>query len=211
MKIFLPRSHLAFLDLFLSRFLGRFFGLVLSLVFCSSCAYQLGVTGRRFPGGYSTVEIPIFKNLSQEPGAEIAFTNSLIQEVERNKIARVVDSSHQPGAPLVVRGEISSIQSLASAPVQKTEQNPYLPEGAVIASVYRVVVTAQISVVEKNSGKVLWKSSFQGESSYAAPQVTIARLNSVNPLYNLSSRRRIIEIIARDMMVEAHDRMTENF
>lgn len=189
----------------------KLFALLLVMFLTSSCAYRLGVQGRKFPGNYEVVEIPMFKNLSQEPGVEVTFTNSLIQEFERNKVARVVDSSHQPSSPVVVRGEITSIQYLASAPVQKTEQAPYLPEGAVIASAYRVVVTTAVSIVEKSSGKVLWTSSFIGESSYAAPQVTIARLNSVNPLYNLSSRRRIIESIARDLMVEAHDRMTENF
>lgn len=189
----------------------KLFTLLFLMLSTSSCAYRLGVQGRKLPGNYRVVEIPLFKNLSQEPGVEVAFTNSLIQEFERNKVAQVVDSLHQPASPVVVRGEISSIQYLASAPVQKTEQAPYLPEGAVIASAYRVVVTTTVTIVEKSSGKILWTSSFMGESSYAAPQVTIARLNSVNPLYNLSSRRRIIESIARDLMVEAHDRMTENF
>lgn len=178
----------------------------------SSCAYQLGVRGRTLPGGYSSVEVPLFKNLTQEPGMEVAFTNSLIQEFEKNKVAKVVYSPRQgEAAPVLVKGEITKIVYKATSPVQKKDKAPLLPEGAVLATGYRVIVTTQISLVEKSTGKVLWSSTFDGESSYAAPQVTIARLNSVNPLYNLSSRRRTIETIAQDLMVEAHDRMTENF
>lgn len=177
----------------------------------SSCAYHLGVHGRSLPGGYTSVEIPLFKNLSQEPGVEVAFTNSLIQEFEKNKVAKVVYSARQGVAPLLVKGEVTSIEYKATSPVQKKDKAPLLPEGAVLATGYRVIVTTQISLVERSTNKVLWISLFNGESSYAAPQVTIARLNSVNPLYNLSSRRRIIESIAQDLMVEAHDRMTEKF
>lgn len=175
----------------------------------SSCAYQLGVRGRTLPGGHSSVEVPLFLNHTQEPGVEVAFTNSLIQEFEKNKVARAENSSRQ--APIVLKGEVMSIEYKATSPVQKKDKAPLLPKEAVIATGYRVLVTTRITLFERKTGKQLWTSTFNGESSYAAPQVTIARLNSVNPLYNLSSRRRIIESIAQDLMVEAHDRMTENF
>ena len=142
---------------------------------------------------------------------EVSFTNSLVQEFEKNKVAKVVYSARQGSAPLVVRGEVVSIEYKATSPVQKKDKAPLLPQDAVIATGYRVLVTTRITLFDRNSGKSVWSSTFSGESSYAAPQVTIARLNSVNPLYNLSSRRRIIELIAQDLMVEAHDRMTENF
>jgi TolB-like protein len=180
-------------------------------VVSSGCAYHFGVRGRTLPGGYSSVEVPLFVNLSQEPGMEVAFTNSLIQEFEKNKVAHVVYSSRQGSAPVLVKGEILSIEYKATSPVQKKDKAPLLPEGAVLATGYRVMVTTRISLFERSTNKLLWSSLFNGESSYAAPQVFIARLNSVNPLYNLSSRRRIIESIAQDLMVEAHDRMTENF
>lgn len=189
----------------------RVFALIAMLFGFCSCAYQLGVQGRTLPGGYSTVEVPVFSNLTQEPGVEVAFTNSLVQEFEKNKVAKVVYSARQGGAPVVVKGEIVSISYKATSPVQQKDKAPLLPAEAVLATGYRVLVTARISLMEKKTNKILWTSTFDAESSYAAPQVTIARLNSVNPLYNLSSRRRTIESIAQDLMVEAHDRMTENF
>jgi hypothetical protein len=197
----------------MKTFLKPFISLLLlsfTLSICS-CAYHLGVKGRTLPGGYSTIEVPLFANLSQEPGVEVAFTNSLVQEFEKNKVAKVVYSARQGTAQVVAKGEITSIVYKATSPVEKNEKEPLLPDGAVLATGYRVIVTTKISLFEKKTNKLLWVSSFTGESSYAAPQVTIARLNSVNPLYNLSSRRRTIQSIAQDLMVEAHDRMTENF
>jgi hypothetical protein len=176
--------------------------------FQTSCAYQVGVKGRTLPGGYSVVEVPLFKNSSTEPGAEVAFTNSLIQEFEKNKVAAV---QHEGGAPVVIRGEITNITYKPTGPIQKSEKAPLLPDETVLATGYRVIMTSQVSLVEKATGKVLWTSELNGESFYSSPQVTVARVNSVNPLYNLSARRRVIETIAQDLMVEAHDRMTENF
>ena len=178
------------------------------VLFQTSCAYRLGVKGRSLPGGYSQVEVPIFTNSSAEPGIEVLFTNSMIQEIEKNKVAAV---QHEGLAPVELKGEIINITYKPTGPIQKGEKAPLLPDGTVLATGYRVIVTAQITLIEKASGKTLWSSRLDGESFYTSPQVTMARVNSVNPLYNLSARRRVIEFIAQDLMVEAHDRMTENF
>jgi TolB-like protein len=178
------------------------------VLFQTSCAYRLGVKGRTLPGGHSQVEVPIFVNSSAEPGVEVLFTNSLIQEIEKNKVAAV---QHAGLAPVKIKGEVISISYKPTGPIQKGEKAPLLPDGTVLATGYRVIVSAQITLIEKASGKTLWSSQLDGESFYASPQVTVARVNSVNPLYNLSARRRVIEFIAQDLMVEAHDRMTENF
>ena len=174
----------------------------------SGCAYRLGVAGRTLPGGYQAVEVPVFANASQEPGLETAFTNFLIQEFERNKVAAV---RKRGDAPTTLKGEILSVTYQPTGPIQKGDKAPLLPDGAVLATGYRVLVVTRLQLIEKKSGRILWTSEFDAESAYAAPQVTVARVNTVNPLYNLSTRRRVIEAMARDLMIEAHDRLTENF
>lgn len=193
---------------FYFSFLARFLVIPACAFFLSNCAYRLGVAGRTLPGGYKAVEVPLFSNASQEPGVEVSFTNSLIQEFEKNRVAAV---QHEGEAPVVIQGTVRSVVYKPTGPIQKGEKAPLLPDGTVLATGYRVIVSAEITLVEKKSGQILWRSQFDGESFYAAPQVTVARVNSVNPHYNLSARRRVIETIATDLMVEAHDRMTENF
>lgn len=182
--------------------------LILSL-FLSGCAYRVGSGTRSIPGGYKQISVPIFKNKTQETGIEVAFTNSLIQEFQRSRIARVVDNAL---SEVSVVGTIDTIQYLPGAKrVAGDSASPYLPNGTVIASEYRILLTVTVKVVRQADGIELWSGSFSGERTYAAPQVTLAGVNSVNPLYNLSARRQNIDVMAYDIMAEAHDRITENF
>lgn len=45
---------------------------MLFMLLLASCAYRLGSPDRGLPGGYRQVYIPMFKNMSQEPGIEVA-------------------------------------------------------------------------------------------------------------------------------------------
>lgn len=153
------------------------------------------------PGGYRQVFIPIFKNKSQEPSIEVAFTNALIQEFERARIGRVVEASQ---AEVVAEGTIESVTYTAGGISAQSS-------GSILASQYQILVQVNL-VLRRNSDKsILWTGVFNGERTYVAPQVTATGVNTVNPLYNLSARRQNIEVVAGNMMSEAHDRLTENF
>lgn len=184
-----------------------FKALIVVTLFLTGCAYQLGVGTRSIPGGYRQISVPVFKNITQEAGIEVAFTNSLIQEFQRSRMARVVDDNL---SEVSIQGTIDSIQYLPGAK-RVAGDSSFLPIGTVIASEYRILLATTVRVVRQSDGVVLWSGSFSGERTYAAPQVTLAGVNSMNPLYNLSARRQNIEVMANDLMVEAHDRITENF
>ncbi|MGZ3783629.1 MAG: LptE family protein [Bdellovibrio sp.] len=181
----------------------------ISSFFFAGCAYRFGGPVRSVPGGYKQISIPTFKNKSQEVGIEVGFTNALIQGFYRSRVARIVDNALSEAT---VIGQIDSVQYLPGAKrVAGDSSSPYLPNGTVIASEYRILIRATIKVIRQADGKELWTGSFSGETTYAAPQVTLAGVNSVNPLYNLSARRQNIDTLANTMMIEAHDRITENF
>lgn len=181
------------------------FSLILTLV--TGCAYQLGTSNRGVPGGFRTVAIPVFKNRSQEVGVEVPFTNALKLEFERTHSARVVD---ERDSEVIVEGAIDSIDYRPIAS-QTSAGLPTLPAGAVLATSYLIDVTSTMTLRQKSNGKVLWTGQVKQQKTYTAPQVATSVVNSVNPLYNLSSRRANLDVMATDMMTEAHDRMTENF
>lgn len=184
------------------------YSLVLFL-FLSGCAYRLGTPTRSIPGGYKQISVPVFKNKTQETGIEMAFTNSLIQEFQRSRVARVVDNSL---SEVAVIGEITSVQYLPGAKRTAGDSSAlYLPSGTVLASEYRILLNVTVKVVRQADGTELWSGGFSGERTYQAPLVTLAGVNSVNPLYNLSARRQNIDVMSLDLMAEAHDRITENF
>lgn len=184
--------------------------LVMMPLLLGACAsYHLGSVGRSIPGGYKQISVPIFKNKTQETGIEMAFTNSLLQEFQRSKIVKVVDKNL---SEVLIEGKIDSVEYQPAA--RKTSGDasaPFLPNGTVIATEYRILVWATVRIIRQADGLELWSGRFSGERTYSAPQVTLAGVNSVNPLYNLSARRQNIDVMASDMMAEAHDRMTENF
>lgn len=168
------------------------------------CAYRAGGPDRSLPGGYTQVHIPIFKNLTQEVGIEVGFTNALIAEFERSRAARVVPATY---ADTQVDGEIVTLQYLPGG----IQEGGKFPHGSVLASEYRVLLTVRVTLRKKSDQSILWQGQFQGERTYVAPQVVQAGVNTVNPLYNLSARRQNIEIMAADLMSQAHDRMSESF
>jgi len=139
----------------------------------------------------------------------VGFTNALIQEFERSQVGKVTTENL---SDVKVVGVVESVQYLpGTSLVSGSSSAPYLPEGTVLAADYRILVTVTVSILRQADHTQIWTGSFSGERTYVAPQVTLAGVNSVNPLYNLSARRQNIESVANDMMAEAHDRMTENF
>jgi hypothetical protein len=110
----------------------------------------------------------------------------------------------------VVLGTVESVTYSPTATITHAE-NPNLPLDSSLSTDYRIVVSAHLEVVRNSDRKVLWQGNFMNETSYSAPQVTSAGLNTVNPLYNQSARDYNISKMAKDLMSEAHDRITENF
>ncbi len=184
---------------------------LMSLSLTTGCAYRFGYEQRTLPGGYKQVAIPVFKNATFEVGAETFFTNQLAKAFNRSQVAVVTDKSQ---APVTIEGQIKDItyKPTSSVDGNKPKENKIeIPNNTVLTVEYRVVVNAEVLLRRNSDKKILWEGTFSNESVYAAPQVGLKVVNSVNPLYNHSARMELFEAMARDMMVEAHDRMTENF
>ena len=143
-----------------------------------------------------------------EPTVEVAFTNSMIQEFERAKIGRVTDSNQ---AEVLVEGVIDSINVIGQNPYSTSDDEKGRPMGAVLNSQYAIQIVAHVTLKRNSDKSVLWSGEFRRDKTFNAAQVFSAGVNTVNPLYNFSARRQNIELLASEMMSEAHDRMTENF
>ena len=187
---------------------------LVGLSLCSSCAYQMGFEQRQFPSGYKNVSIPIFKNRTQHVGVESYFTNAIVNEFHRSQLVKVVPRSV---APVVIKGFIESVEFGSSAitegPVTSLSSRtaPFLPPNTILTTEYRVQVRVKIFLRRVSDQKVIWQGDFNHEKTYSAPQVGLEIINTVNPLYNHSAKNINLQKIAKEMMSEAHDRMTENF
>ena len=176
--------------------------------FTVGCGYNVGISKKPLPEGYSQVAIPVFKNSTHETGIEVSFTNSLIKQFAMSREVKVI--SNKSKAPVWIEGTIENIQYKAESQADSTSL-PNLPSDTVLTTKYRIFVTTYIKLIKISDNKVIWQGRFTNEKDYAAPQLESPGINSANALYNHSSRNQSIAEIAEAMMVDVHGRMTENF
>ncbi len=184
------------------------FAMLASLL--TGCAYHFGYTERSLPGGFKDVAIPMFKNQSRQVGAEAYFTEELVRDFDRSRVAKVVTENV---APVVIEGTITSITYTPEAQIFSGNQVPdiNLPDNTALNSSYRVDVSVHIQMRRQSDQKIIWQGDFSDESSYQAPLIGFATINSADPLYDHSEHQQIVAQLAKDMMETAHDRITDNF
>jgi hypothetical protein len=160
------------------------------------------------------VAVPVFQNATHEVGAEVAFTNSMIEEIARSHLAQVEVKDR---AAVILEGSISDINYVGGGPVSGTESSNSayktfpLPADTILNTEYRVYVTVNIALRRASDQKIIWSSKFNGERSYLAAKIGTEHLSSANALYNQSTRQEMVRLIATDLMAQAYDQMTENF
>ena len=169
----------------------------------TSCSYRVGYRHRQLPGSSAQVAIPVFKNRTQEVGMEIYFTNELRQQFARSRVARVVD---RDVAPVILEGVVEFVDYKTQGYSSKD-----LPGDSVITSKYAIDIRVHLMLRRNSDQKVLWESYFNGVRSYDSPRIGREVVNSANALYNHSARHSNIAQMAQELMVEAHDRLTERF
>lgn len=174
----------------------------------SSCAYKLKSTQRQLPGGYQSLVVPVFVNRTQETGLEVSFTNALIHEFSRSKVALLQEGNR---ADAKVVGTVVDLLVEATNRVTSGGSGSTLPEGTVLATSYRMVINVNLKLVRQSDQRELWSHDFRSEKTYNAPEVSMAVVNTVNANYNLTARRQALDTLAQEMMNEAHNLMTESF
>lgn len=179
---------------------------VAGLAILVGCAYHAGSGDRQIPGGYRSIAVPVFKNQTNEPGIEAYFTNAMIVEIERARVGTVTEKAN---SQVTLEGTIQNVKYVGGGPV--AGDNILLPINTVLNTTYTVIVTVKLQLKRNSDLKVLWEGNFSKNSTYQTPKVGIVGLTSVNATYNQSARYQNIQLIAADMMSEAHDRLTENF
>lgn len=179
--------------------------LMLTPFLFSACAYHFTALKRHLPGGYDRVAVPMFKNKSFETGIESYFTAAMIEELERDHFAKVTS---RDDAQVILEGNIGSVNYGAGAQV---DDPALVTRDVVLSKEYRIYVSANLKLIRVSDQKILWSGGFSGEKQYPAPQMTIEGLDTSNATYNHSARMDNIKLLARDMMIQAHINMTENF
>lgn len=179
----------------------------------SACSYKLGHEDRSIPGGHKTVFVNMFENQSQEVGAEAFFTNALINELQRSGFILVTEKD---SAEVVIDGLILNVQNSGSVSIPTFYEVDHLNNQAKsfrasMFTEYLLSVSANLKVKRTRDSKVIWQTYLKSQKGYRGPLLKKDGLRSSNPLYNQSTKTQTMKLLAKEMMEEAFDRLTENF
>ncbi|WP_448382027.1 LPS assembly lipoprotein LptE [Desulfosoma sp.] len=118
--------------------------LAVSLLVCAvSCGYRFAGDGANLDPRLRTVAVPVFENLTAEPGIEAIFTGALRQEFLMKSRLRVVPES-QADAVFIGRIQRLSTTDVAHRKAQDTVLT-------------RLTVTLDVRCIERESGTILWQ------------------------------------------------------
>lgn len=171
----------------------------------AGCAYHPGHGDRQIPGGYRAVAVPVFKNNTAEVGAEVYFTNAFIREMQRSRVGQLAPKE---SAQVVIEGTVDGINYIPTV----TQKSLPDPDVNILNTSYAISVTATLRLRRVSDQRILWEGSFNKQQNYQTPKIARHEaLTAANALYNHSAHYQNLEILASDMMIEAHDRLTENF
>jgi hypothetical protein len=134
---------------------GRWF-LVLPLLLLMGCGYHpLGAE----PSGPSistpTLAVPLFTNRSTEVGLEALFSNALLHAFAQTKAVKV--TPYEDHADLVLEGRVQSVDNTSVAYQSVTQ-----------STVRRVTVRVELTLKQRDNGKVLWKDAQVLQEDYVA-------------------------------------------
>ncbi|ROQ91089.1 LPS assembly lipoprotein LptE [Desulfosoma caldarium] len=116
----------------------------LSFFLCGgACGYHFSGDGTQLDPRLQTVAVPVFENLTAEPGIEAVFTGALRQEFLTKSRLRVVPESE---ADAVFIGQIRRLSTIAVA--HREAQDTVLT---------RLTVTLDVRCVDRETGKILWQ------------------------------------------------------
>jgi hypothetical protein len=140
------------------------------------------------PPGLNSIAIPTFKNQTFEPGIEIPFTQTLLNEFIQDRRVKVVSRAE---ADCILEGAITYFTTAGSA---------YNTLG--FASEYAVNVKINLSLKDR-TGKVLWEEKNWGLSAWFLTQ-------SVS-VSNEAAKQAAIQKAAGDFAEAVRNRFFYNF
>ena len=161
---------------------------LLCMAMLMGCGYQLAGRGD-LPGGIQTIAVQVLENRSSQTGAEITFTNALINELNRRRRGSVVQTGR---ADATLNGTIESIS-----------WDTVSRSGANTATERRVYASLSLTLTD-HAGNVLWRrSGLAAEQAYGV--VDGDKTATEN------NRRLAINLLSEQMAEYVYRRLTDNF
>lgn len=172
-----------------TRFMRRCFGGLFFLLVASGCGYGLRGSVNNLPPDIKAVYIPVFDNVTAEPGVEVVFTNALIYQFTRSKMLQVVP--------------VSNAQATIHGKIKRVYADPVVYGSQIQALNRKVTVELEVSCRRLDNQKILWQN--QGLSRFEVFTV------STDPSQTERNKLEAINKIAQFLSEQIHNGILENF
>jgi len=161
---------------------------ILCLVLCGGCGYQLVGKGTHVPSGLNSIAIPTFVNQTFEPGIEVPFTQGFLREFIHDRRVKVLDRGE---ADSILEGVIKSFSIYSIS---------YDQSG--LAMEYQTTVVIDLTLRKRN-GEILWTERDLSETRWFR--------TSFNILTSESNKAAAIQQIGRFVAERIRNRFFYNF
>lgn len=184
--------------------------LIVPFILCLGCGYTLSHRLRKEFENPKGIFVPVFSNQTEEMGAEMVFTNALLRELKLHQNFHLADKPESTEVELKGVVEKITYQPTSffapSAGVNKLQSYVMMPDQI------NVVATVNLSLINKETKKVLWSQSVSG---YRIVSANLARTGDREAasgfgVYTQSLIDSRYGDIARDIMRDMYDSMVEN-
>ncbi len=163
--------------------------LMIVVLGAASCGYHFSGEGLGPRPQYHRLAIPLFENITAEPGLAYAFTTALRREFNLRSKLQVVPVAD---AQMIFYGRIKKL-STSEAAHREAEDTIET----------RITVTLDIRCVDAAQKTILWQ---QQNMTYYEEY-----LQSEDPIVSFDNRKRALGLIAKEMAVRIHDRFLSGF
>ncbi len=160
-------------------------GAVAVCLAAAGCGYHFSERSDAIPAELRTVVIPLWSNVTAEPGLEAIFTNAMVKQFATRGWLDPVKAGE---ADTILEGKIETV-----------DVQPVSFSSAAIELEDRVSVVASVTLKRKKDQSVLWSSSrLTGSEVYdSTPDFNV----------NLRNREQALRKVATDMAAVVHEQI----
>jgi hypothetical protein len=154
-----------------------------------SCGYHLARPANPLLENINTIAIPYFKNKTFEPEAETIFTDAFVNEFIESKRLQIVN---REDADVILYGTVSEFYEDTIA-FNRDDK----------ALEYRVRVTLDVFLEERQSGDILWKrKNFRHAEEFPVGESIV---------FSETAKRAALQALAEDLAERVHDSIMQGF
>jgi len=184
-----------------------------SLIFLQGfvgCGYSLSHRLKTVFDNSNGVFVPVFKNETEELGAEMVFTNALLRELKVHQKFNVAEN--KDSTPLELQGVVEQISYQPTALYAPAQGVNKLQPYSNIPDQINLVATVRLDLINKETKKVVWTQKASGSRIVGA---YLGRTGDKEAASGFGTyTQSLIDVrysdVARDIMRDMYDSMAES-